>query len=45
MINHEPLIAEYDLTDWMNPSYRGPDIYGKCVPHPQKTNYRGFVRK
>lgn len=45
MINPEPLIAEYDLTDWMNPSYRGPDIYGKCVPHPQKTNYRGFVRK
>lgn len=45
MINPEPLIAEYELKDWENPSYRGSNIYGKCVPHPQKTNYRGFVRK
>lgn len=45
MIIPEPLIAEYELKDWENPSYRGSDIYGKCVPHPQKTNYRGFERR
>lgn len=45
MDDSEPLIDEYDLYVWMNSSYRGPDIYGRCIPHPLKANYRCFVRK
>ncbi|WP_231447135.1 DNA primase family protein [Brevibacterium zhoupengii] len=45
MVKPEPLIDEYDLYVWMNSSYRGPDINGRCIPHPLKANYRCFVRK
>lgn len=41
----EPLIAHYQLKDWENASYRGADLFGKCLPHPLKANYRGFVRR
>lgn len=45
MVKSEPLIHEYQLKKWANDSYRGPDIYGHCLPHPLKPNYRGFERK
>lgn len=44
MDDAEPLIAEYNLTDWFNPLYRGSDIEKKCHPF-LKNNYRGLVRK
>lgn len=44
MITPEPLIAQYDLKEWQNPSYRGSDLYGKCVPSPLKLNYIGVKR-
>lgn len=40
----EPLIAEYDLRDWMNSSYTGIDPQKKIVS-PLKTNYKGLVRR
>lgn len=39
----EHLIAEYDLKNWKNPHYSGPDLDKTCVPHPKQW-YRGFVR-
>jgi putative DNA primase/helicase len=44
MDNHEPLIAEYDLGDWMNKSYSGSDLTKKCVPSPLRANYIGVLR-
>lgn len=40
----EPLIAEYNLTEWMNPLYKGNDENKKC--HPRlNLRYRGLLRK
>lgn len=39
----EPLIAEFDLTVWMDPSYRGPDPMKRSRPTLQDS-YRGLVR-
>lgn len=40
----EPLIAEYDLKDWMNPMYMSSgDVNKKCIP-VLKANYRGIIR-
>ena len=41
----EPLIAEYDLKDWMNPMMSGShDIEKRCHP-VLKANYKGLIRK
>lgn len=40
----EPLIAEFNLQDWMNQTYTGTDPVKKCMPSPLKANYRGVVR-
>ena len=41
----EPLIAEYDLQDWMNPHASGShDIEKRCHPI-LRANYKGIVRK
>ena len=40
----EPLIAEYDLKDWMNPMMSGShDMEKRCHP-VLKEVYRGIVR-
>ena len=40
----EPLIAEYQLTDWINPQYvSSKDIDKKCLP-ALKATYKGIVR-
>lgn len=39
----ERLIAEYDLKDWMNPSYTGGDVDQICKPR-LKTTYNGLLR-
>lgn len=40
----EPLIDEYNLTDWMNPMYiASKDVDKKCCP-VLKDAYRGIVR-
>lgn len=44
MVSSEPLIAQYQLKDWENASYRGPDLFGKCLPHPLKATYIGVRR-
>ena len=39
----EPLIFEYRLEKWYNPTYRGNDIQKLC--HPElKTKYKGLLR-
>lgn len=44
MDDPEPLIAEYDLKDWMEPKYvTSKDINAKCHPILQD-NYRGLLR-
>ncbi|MCI4659564.1 DNA primase family protein [Cryobacterium zhongshanensis] len=43
MDDFEPLIAEYDLHDWMNPSYSGTDPAKRCIP-ALKTFYIGVTR-
>lgn len=40
----EPLILEYNLTEWMNPDYKGNDKDKICTTVP-KNNYRGILRK
>ncbi len=41
----EPLIAEYDLKDWMNPHAAGShDMEKRCHPILQ-ANYRGLLRR
>jgi putative DNA primase/helicase len=40
----EPLIAAYDLRDWMNPSYTGADPAKKSMPAVLKTFYIGVTR-
>ena len=39
----EPLILEYDVTEWMNKTYRGSDNDRRCMPE-LKDSYRGYVR-
>lgn len=39
----ETLIAKYDLKDWFNPGYSGPDVLRKCLP-PLSTTYAGLIR-
>ena len=39
----EPLIAQYDLRDWMNPNYTGGDIKRICMP-VLASAYRGLIR-
>lgn len=39
----EPLIIQYDLTDWMNPVYKGNDPNQKAMPLLNQ-NYRGLLR-
>jgi putative DNA primase/helicase len=41
----EPLIAEYNLTDWMNSTYTGADPLKKSMVSPLKVNYKGLVRR
>ena len=39
----EPMIMEYGLSKWTNPSYRGPDPEKLC--HPElKVKYKGILR-
>jgi putative DNA primase/helicase len=40
----EPLIAEFNLLDWMNQSYTGTDQMKRCITSPLKANYRGLLR-
>ena len=39
----EPLIAEYDVVDWKNPTYMGGDINKLCTPKIG-SYYRGLLR-
>ena len=39
----EPLICQYDLKDWMDPTYTGNDPSKKARP-PLKEKYRGIYR-
>lgn len=39
----EPLILQYDVTEWMDKTYRGTDPGRLCMPDIKK-RYRGFVR-
>lgn len=39
----EPLILEYDVTEWMNKTYRGSNTDRLCMPE-LKDSYRGYVR-
>ncbi len=39
----EHLIAMYDLKDWMNPNYSGPDLDRLCCPDIKST-YNGILR-
>lgn len=41
----EPLVIEYDLKDWFNKSYTGPEVSKKAVPYPIKGTYRGLLRQ
>ena len=40
----EPLIAEYNLTDWMSKTYHGSDPDKVSVTNPLKPLYSGLVR-
>lgn len=40
----EPLIAQYDLRDWMNQAYSGADPTKRCVPSSLRANYIGVLR-
>jgi len=41
----EPLIAEFNLMDWMNSTYTGADPLKKSIVSPLKVNYKGLVRR
>ena len=45
MSRPEPLIAQYDLTDWKNPAYHGSDIDKICIPKLLSNRYRGISRR
>lgn len=40
----EPLIAQYDLVSWKNPSYNGTDIYKISSPRLTTDRFRGIIR-
>ena len=40
----EPLILEYEATEWMNRTYRGSDPDRVCAPASIKERYEGLVR-
>ena len=40
----EPLIATYDMKNWMNPNYTGHDIEKICLP-VFKDRYTGLIRR
>lgn len=40
----EFLIRTYDLKEWMNQTYNGPDEKIRFTPNPLKFNYKGLVR-
>lgn len=44
MASPEPLIARYDLKDWMNQGYTGADPLKRSTVHPLQANYRGIQR-
>ena len=44
MNEHEPLILEYNLTNWMNRNYKGEDERKLCN-FVRKSSYRGLLRK
>ncbi len=44
MAKPEPLILQYNLEDWRNPSYRGPNPDIICMP-VLTSAYRGIIRK
>lgn len=41
----EPLIAQYDLTNWKNPSYTGNDINKISSPRLTTDRFRGMLRR
>lgn len=43
MDKDEPLITEYNLQNWVDPTYRGKDLT-KLRDFKRKVNYRGFLR-
>lgn len=43
MSTPEPLIIQYDLTDWMNPLYTGGIVDRRCTPL-LRDSYRGLLR-
>jgi putative DNA primase/helicase len=45
MSSPEPLIARYDLKDWMSQTYTGSDPLKKSVVYPLAPNYRGLLRQ
>lgn len=45
MSKPEPLIARYDLKDWMNPNYSGTDPVKKSLFIGASPNYRGLQRQ
>lgn len=44
MSSPEPLISEFNLTSWMNPSYSGSDPLRRSRP-ALKANYKGLLRR
>ena len=40
----EPLIMEYNLTNWMSTTYKGNDVDKICMPSNLKVNYKGLLR-
>lgn len=45
MSSPEPLIARYDLKDWMNQTYTGSDPLKKSTVSPLAPSYRGLQRQ
>lgn len=44
MSQPEPLIATYDLRDWIDQNYSGKDVLKKSIPSNLAVHYRGIVR-
>ena len=44
MSKPEPLIATYDLRDWMDQTYTGKDVLKKSIPSNLAAHYRGVQR-
>ena len=40
----EPLILEYEVTEWMNRAYCGSDTDRRCMAASIKERYEGLVR-